>query len=742
MALWVLLSLNLVLHAQINLRITDKENGNSVEGALIIITDKAGNPIEHLVTDTKGLVKFNSLNLPIWISVSHLSYLALAHEINSDSDIHLQLEPNSVILNDLVITGQYEPQSARRSVYQVRSISSEQIQSRSATKLQDVLNTELNIRFGQDLATGGSNISLQGLSGQNVKVLVDGVPMVGRQGTDNEININQININSIERVEIVEGPMSVIYGADALAGVINIITKKPDEEKLTISARIHEESVGDEYGFNQGIHNQSLSLGYSKQSFYTHIDFNHNNFSGWQGSAEDRDKEWHPKQQYFASALAGYRKNKLNTYYRIDFLHENIYNPGLFSGIEALDQRYLTNRAMHQLQLSNTISDKVSFNSSIAYTDYSRKVQTVTVNRNTGDERLALGPGLQDEVTFDGLNVRGTFQIGLSDKISLQPGYDINYEKGSGGRILESAAGIADYAAFLSAEIKPNDWISVRPGIRLIKNSVYDAPPITPSLNTKFKINEQHDLRLSYGRGFRAPSVRELYFNFFDASHSIEGNPELLAELSHSLNASWNTQFIFSEKIRFNSVLAAFFNDVENMIGYGVKPGNANITTYLNIEEFKSKGLSWTNRWNYKNVDASVGFSYIGRQNQLTTTADVPDFFWSPEANSSVTYNWVKQNASISLFYKYTGRTQFFLIDPFVPEDDPALGEISAYHWADLSIQKSIFRNSTFSLGLRNLFDVTRINSTVLDVSGVHGGGGARPIGYGRSFFATLTYIL
>ena len=50
--------------------------------------------------------------------------------------------------------------------------------------------------------------------------------MAGRQGTSNEIDINQIDINSIERIEIVEGPMSVVYGADALAGVINIITKK------------------------------------------------------------------------------------------------------------------------------------------------------------------------------------------------------------------------------------------------------------------------------------------------------------------------------------------------------------------------------------------------------------------------------------------------------------------------------------------------------------------------------------
>ena len=154
-------------------------------------------------------------------------------------------------LSEVVVTGQYKPQSAQASVYQVRTISKERIQKQGATKLQDVLSNELNIRFSQDAATGGSDITMMGLKGQNVKILVDGLPMTGRQGTSNEININQIDINSIERIEIVEGPMSVVYGADALAGVINIITRKTSAAKLSVNARLHEETIGSEYGFKQ-----------------------------------------------------------------------------------------------------------------------------------------------------------------------------------------------------------------------------------------------------------------------------------------------------------------------------------------------------------------------------------------------------------------------------------------------------------------------------------------------------------
>jgi outer membrane receptor for ferrienterochelin and colicins len=159
-------------------------------------------------------------------------------------------------LEQVIVTGQYKPQSAKNSVYQVRTISKERIQKQGATKLQDVLNNELNIRFSQDLSTGGSGITMMGLKGQNVKILIDGVPMVGRQGTTNEIDINQIDINSIERIEIVEGPMSVVYGADALAGVINIITRKNSTSKISVKARLQEETIGREYGIQQGIHTQ------------------------------------------------------------------------------------------------------------------------------------------------------------------------------------------------------------------------------------------------------------------------------------------------------------------------------------------------------------------------------------------------------------------------------------------------------------------------------------------------------
>jgi len=645
-------------------------------------------------------------------------------------------------LDEVVVTGQFEPQSARKSVYQVRTIPLEKLQARGAVRLQDVLNTELNLRFSQDMALGGSNLSMLGLPGQNVKVLIDGVPLIGRQGTSNEININQINVQSIERIEIIEGPMSVVYGADALAGVINIITKKSADNRLDASVKLQEESVGNEYGLGKGIHNQAVGLGYAVNQFRFRADFNHNYFGGWQGNATGRDKQWHPKDQWMASGTAGYERGSTNLYYRLDYLFEDIYNPGVFQGGEALDQRYYTNRLMHQAQGAYAFNRKLQGNALVSFTDYQRQTQSTIVNEATGETYLATGDGLQDVTDFNGLTFRSTLQYAVSANLTVQPGLDVNYEAGRGGRIKDGTQHIADYALFVSAEWRVLPSVSVRPGVRLIRNSVYAAPPVVPSLNAKISIGQRHDVRLAYGRGFRAPSLRELYFDFFDASHAIEGNTNLEAELSHSFSGSWNYRFTGAQHASGTVTLGGFYNTIDNLISFGQKPGNSLITTYLNIDSYKTTGVTLGASWKQKAWELSGGAGYTGRYNQLSESyEEVAAFAWSPEATASATYRFARARLDVFFNYKFTGKTPFYEVVNESGNTVARLAEQAAYHWADLSLVKQAGKNLALTAGVRNLFDVTAINSTSV-ASGVHNGGSSRPIGYGRSYFFSINYSL
>lgn len=721
--------------AQVRISVVDHKQ--KLEGASVVV--QSGETSNTFITNEAGVVEIPSTGFPITVTGSYVGYSSQALTISSEGDFSLELTPLTAQLDEVVVTGQFEPQSVSRSVVKVKTISAETIRAKGATRLQDVLNTELNVRFSMDPALGVSTMSMQGLSGQNVKVLIDGIPVIGRQGTSNAVDLNQLNLNSIDRIEIIEGPMSTIYGADALAGVINIITRKPEKEKLTGSVRLHEENIGNEYSFSkEGIHQESVNLGYRGKSFYTLADFGHNYSGGWQGDSTGRERQWHPKRQWIGSGVVGVQRESWNMSYRLDYLNEDLYDPAHFSGNEAIDRHYKTNRFMHQLQGGVTMNDKLSYNGAVAYTDYSRETQAIVVNKTTGEETLALSG--QELTEYTGITIRGTLQYKINSKLSLQPGYDINLESGSGGRLLAGTNSIQDFAGFLSAEIKPIKSVVIRPGLRAVHNSVYQAPPVLPSLNVKFDLSSRHDLRLSYGRGFRAPSIRELYFYFFDSNHQVEGNPDLEAELSHSFSANWNWRVLSTEKLTYTTTLGGFYNTVDNMITNALRP-NSTVYSYFNMDTYKTEGVTFNNNLSVNRLKVTAGFAYTGRYNQLRLEdSNLPEFMWSPEANASVAYEFAKLGLTANVYYKYTGNTPFYQQNFSTTPATIDQAEIEDYHWADVSLQKTFLKRLNVVIGVHNLFDLTRVQSTGISAGG-HGSNG-NSLASGRSWYTTLVVNL
>lgn len=649
-------------------------------------------------------------------------------------------------LDEVVVTGQYEPQSIKNSVYRVRTITNEQIRLRASTTVENILNTQLGMRFSNDLTLGESDIQLMGMSGQNVKVLIDGIPLIDRGATKQ--SLSQIDVNNIERIEVVEGPMSVIYGTDALAGVINIITKKgTTSNNLVVAARIQEESAGSEYNAfrNEGTHNGNLSVDWQQNGWQATLSGSRNNFGGWQGNSQGRALDWNPKDQWLASGTLGYRNQKLNTWYRLDYLDEDIYMPGALNqlNLRAVDKNYLTSRFNHMLQAEWSINDRLSFSGAASYQDYQRMTQTMRHDFQVGTSELTTGAGEQDTATFASTVFRGTLQYRLSDKVFLQPGIEVNSNSGKGQRIAGTPT-ITDYALFASAELKPTAWLNVRPGLRFIKNSVYDAPPVIPSINAKFRVSESFDVRAAYARGFRSPALRELYFTFFDANHSIRGNENLKAEYSNSFNtyASWYGTDLGEWHI--TSTLGGFYNRFDNLITVGNAPDNPAVNTYINIDKFRTAGATLENTVYWKNLEASIGMSYIGRHNRLSDTeTNVPGMVWSPEVNSNIMYYIPRWKGGINVFYKFNGdRLGYEAVEQSGDDIDIRRTSIAAYHNMDISLNKNITHYLTVVGGVRNLFDVTRIESTTLagDGSAHSGAISSLPVGYGRSFFLGLNF--
>lgn len=645
-------------------------------------------------------------------------------------------------LEEVVVTGQYRPQSVKNSVYQIKVISRERIEKQGATRLQDVLRNELNLRFSQDLATGGSAITMLGLSGQNVKILVDGLPVTGRQGVNNEFDISQLDINSIERIELVEGPMSVIYGADALAGVINIITKKAATARFAVNARLHEESVGKEYGVDQGIHNQQLGFSWKRKNWEAGAALAHNLFNGWRDTAIGRELVWHKKDQRLVNGFVGYTAGKLSLRYRIDGLDEVITNPANFQAFPdaitgdtlAYDQQYLSRRLMHQLQGSYFVNSKLNLQLQTAYTGYRRQVFSTTVNKADGDVRLDMGEGRNSVVNFTNFTLRATAAYKYNQVLSFQPGIDLNLDNGEGERLQTGNNKVNDFALFLSSEITPSARINIRPGLRLISNSVYNAPPLVPSLNTKWQLTDKLDLRLSYARGFRAPSLRELYFSFFDANHQVIGNPDLKAETSHSFTGSLALKTRLKDQVNYTAQLGGFYNDVKNQIDY-VFTQSSDTARLFNILRSKTAGVNFTTGVTAKNWTIAAGAAYTGFYNdQYQSDKSLNELLWSAEANLTATYSFSRIGLDLNLFYKFTGKRPRYVTSG----SDIVLSEQEGYHMADFTLNKKLTSFLRLNAGVRNLFNVDRIRSSFV-AGGIHTGGGLS-VATGRSAFATLLF--
>ena len=647
--------------------------------------------------------------------------------------------PATKALTEVVVTGQYKPQSLKNSVYQVGVINSERIQVSGATNVQQVLNNRLGFRFSNDNTLGTTDVQLMGMSGRNVKILLDGVPMIDRG--DTRESLGQIDVNTIERIEIVEGPMSVSYGSDALAGTINIITKRNTREKFSAHARVQEETAGNEYyPFSfQGVHTQNVGFNANKNNWNIAFGGSHIDHDGFGGDAYGRDKIWLPKEQYLGNIKVGYTNNKFDIYYRADGLHEEITDRGpIGQNYKSDDASYISKRLMQQLQSSYHFTNKLQLSALAAYTDYQRSTKTTIhdFQRNTND--LSTASGSQDLSKLNSFTFRSTLNYLISGKISLQPGIDINREEASGARISGDKV-ITDYAAFISAEIKPTAKINVRPGLRFIKNSVYDAPPVIPSINTKFILSKELDLRLSYGYGFRSPALRELYFSFIDANHNLVGNPDLKAESSNSFNGSLTFTPEHLKEINFNSTLGAFYNDFRNQINLVQNPSNPNIYSYYNVDKSKTMGGSFDNRVIFKKLEASLGFIYTAYaadfyDEKSYVKSDDRNFLWTPEINSNIIYNIAKIKTKLGLFYKYVGTKPAFTTATVNNQPAIVLTKTSSYNLADFTINTAVNKFITVNAGIKNLFDVTTVNNSAV-ATGIHGTGGAIAVGYGRSYF-------
>lgn len=638
-------------------------------------------------------------------------------------------------IGEVVVTGQYAARSAEKAVQRIRVIDRKKIDAMSAQNLRDVLVNEMNIRLSQDNILG-SSLSVQGISGQNVKILVDGVPVIGRQ--DGNLDLSQINLQNIERIEIIEGPMSVSYGTDALAGTINLITRKNVQHRWEAGLTSYAESIGNynlngRLAFRAGRHSFTATGGRNLFDGWRETD---GTFTGFGAEPADahRVQQWKPKVQYLAGLQYAFRAGKATTIrYKGDYFKETILNRGTpdYYGEKALDDYYRTYRFDNAVSLSSTIGKGLQLNMQAAYNDYKRVKNTYNKDLTTLGENLSQASGAQDTSRFGLFSSRGTIAYGEPDtKLGYELGYDINLETATGARIEGQKQAIGDYAVFASAEYKLLPSLIIRPGLRYAYNTDYPAP-LVPSVHVRYKWNDM-TLRASYARGFRAPTLKELYFDFHDSNHDIDGNKDLKAEYSDNVHVALQYGAVRGRTF-YKLEATAFYNNIRDRIDLALVSGTR--YSYVNIGQYRSKGIQLNAELATGSLRAGAGFSYLGRLNALSGESGVPAYSYAPEARANIAYEQKQTGITAALFCKYTGRTPGYALD-----DSGAViaTSIEAFSMADFTLSR-FFMGKMFNVGLgcKNLFDVTNISRTsAADGNTAHSTSGtSMPYGTGRSFF-------
>ncbi len=652
----------------------------------------------------------------------------------------------SIDLDNVVVTAQYAPTDVRQAVHDIKVINQETITRRGAQNLEQLLQQEVNLRISQDLVLG-SSLNILGISGQNVKILIDGVPMIGRQGGD--IDLGQINLQDIERVEIVEGPLSVSYGTDALGGVINLITKKGQNGKVAFSQTTLIESRG-ENSYSGSIGWQPVQgLQLKFQGGYDHFD----------GYSEDtlRSVLWNPKKQVYGTGRIAYwinQRQKLQ--YDVRYFDEDVTNLGNLRrptfNPYAFDDFYNTIRFDHSLTLEGNFTDQLYGQTILAYNSWDRESRSVRTDLTDNTEEIL--EGQQDTSLFTSWTLRSTLATQYASQWNFQLGFDGRYDQGTGQRILDTLSGdpntavLGDFALFGSARYQPLEKLQLEASLRYAYNTRYNAP-LSPALHVRYAIDPEWTLRFSYANGFRSPDLKELFFNFIDINHYIVGNPDLSAETANNFQLSFNyLKRSTDHQVEWQTRL--FYNHINNRISLfefietedGFEPATDTSTlrfSYFNQAEYKTQGVSTKFSYSTPQLRISSALSIIGYyQPAHETFAEVDPFTYALELSNEINYHLEELNVDVSLFMRTNDKLIQFI--PTLDEDGNSIvvqRQQDGFTMIDLSATKPIWNDKiNITVGIKNLLNIQQTNLAGGGTGGAHSGSSTSvPIGPGRNYF-------
>ncbi len=503
---------------------------------------------------------------------------------------HAQDTTRARVLDTISVTAERRQVATTATPATVRVITADSWRARGASDLATLLRDIPGVQL-DPVVGSGLGISLQGLGSDRVQILLDGAPVAGR--LNNQFDLSRFDISQLDRVEIVEGPQSTLYGSTALGGVVNLITRAPNGRHVDASTQggsYGQLDVSGRASALAGITAVSLAVG------HRHIDIAPGNADGTPGSADRWDATaalLHP----IGSAVLDLRA----THTREEQEYQASFGPGFDFGNAAHNRQ---TDVLAALRFGGDATEVRAHASVYQHTLDETLLGTSSTSSDPQTQRLA-----DIELLHRGTNGSARWVAGIRGE----------HEWITTARLADASEGTTAAALYASSEWALNRAMGVSAGGRLTAAQRWGTD-VAPRVGVTWRSSGGAYGKLALAHGFRAPSFTEQFSSFTnaEAGYAVIGNTDLKPETSWNLSGELGVRGTVGE-----AYLRGYGNRLRDFIeaNYVGQQGQIAQFTYQNVGRARTVGGEVGGRYRRGVITVEGSYAYLDARDE---TSDQP----------------------------------------------------------------------------------------------------------------------
>ncbi|MCE8828196.1 TonB-dependent receptor [Bacteroides fragilis] len=734
--LMLLICVHTAAQQKVKLEVLEKGTEQPIIAANVIYADNEAlrNP-QYAITNTSGQAE---LKLPskgiCYYKVTYIGYVPVTGKIGGTQDEKvIYMKEDDLGINEVVVTGSRTARPIKMSPVTTQVLGGKALVDAGYSNLQQALQQEtpgLNIQK----VGFGNEISMQGLDARHVLFLMDGERMTGDMAGN--LDYERFNLHAIDRVEIVKGASSTLYGSRAAGAVINLITKKTDKP-LSIDAGIRYGQMNERnykhpqpkdflYMFEQNADRPNLqswvSAGFKAGKFTSQTDVWYSESDAFYMYQAENDKKVYTKEAnpflphdiiVVSNAVRppmGIEGKEHITVSQKLYYNPNpnlsvlVYGSSFFMNTYDLIQDMTFSQARDWTagtKVTYHVKDWFSVTGSLHADFYDRFKRHERIDKRQKDYESSI---YQPRLTvtsnyFNGhsliLGLEHTSDELTSDRFSGNANHDLK------------TRALKETEYFLQDEWTINPRWMISAGIRTNFSKAFGFMGM-PKVAAKYSPDKHWSLRANYSMGYRSPSIKELFFNWDHLGmFMIRGNENMRPEKNNyfSLGAEYSNDRLFVSGTAYGN----YFRDkIEGV--WRIYDMQYNFE-YTNLSQQRLLGLEVLARWSVLDcltLNGTYSFVDVSKNKGIQVNSTSPH-----AATASMDYKYMKKNYRLNAVFSasYMGGKKFDVQDRvFVKEENESYDayfrcDLPQYVLCNLSVSQTFWNKVKLTLGMDNLFN-------------------------------------